>query len=504
MIFFRKLVAILFFSLVSLSAHGQASFDQAKVIEEAKRSFDLWKKGQSDQANAILEKLLLNRNMKLVDLDVEGLTLHGGFLSWREFIYILEARINYEKRDYRKALKFYSGISQSSPFYSWKKIESALCYIELGQLELAKSELENSPVKVTKDLHSLTLAYFHLKSNEIEKSIRLLQNAPDFQVPDLQRFKIEILTQAQFELYNSTFKKRSFTENQTHLETIIEKAKSLPVEFHSPKYSFLLSEILWHKASLLRTNDPIKYEIETQSLLVQAHNHLKPWFDKSVKQKSPVLSEEALFFSAVLLWEQQNFEAAADRLSALPELFPQGIYLPDTYQLLGDYYFDLKKYAQSVDYYRKLSKVGDEEKSAYAIFKAGWAFNNQKKKWEALRHFQRLSLFYRTKYKDEKSLPLGHLKKETDRDMYLMLAELLTFEKSLVELGLFQYQSEELISAQVEMAQAKTSKLISLVKEPSDCNICRWSTGQTGRHHQNLLSKTGIAVSDQQEGSSRV
>ena len=63
------------------------------------------------------------------------------------------------------------------------------------------------------------------------------------------------------------------------------------------------------------------------------------------------------------------------------KLFPLGRYREDVYQLLGDYYFENRQFKNAINNYRKLVKIGGNEKAFYGMYKAAWAFYNINEKW---------------------------------------------------------------------------------------------------------------------------
>ena len=285
------------------------------------------------------------------------------------------------------------------------------------------------------------------------EAVDLGQNAS----PNLVAIKIKLLAQSNLSIYLKKTNALSFDEKRELIAKIVGDLDHVPVAYRDPAFSFLASETYWHLASVLRIEDPDKFKSEISVALKHADEWIAPWVDRSLKEKRPLISEDALFLSVTTLWEQRRFNDALPRLLALPVFFPKGQFLQDTYQLLADYYFDSGEFAQAARYYALLAQVGNEEKASYGVYKAAWTFYNQDQKWKALRHLERLLLHYRAELGGEAEKDIGPangtLVKEAQGDMLLIMAELLPYRTAFREIEIFGYSKERKLEVRERLAK---------------------------------------------------
>lgn len=426
-------------------------------------------RGQAAQAQTFLEKILVQKNFEaqlLTSTAGTGPTTQvkigtaGTFHLWRDLVYLLQGRIHYEKKDFGKAAHFYSAIPVSSPLHPAALIEQTWALLHVEDWKSAQEKIDAFARLTATDAFKaesvLQQAYLHLQLEQPEKTRSLLTaNA----WPTKEILKIlarKTLAQSEFEIFLGSRQNQSYGNNLAAIQGILRQLEDIPPTHRDGPLSFLAAESYWHLASLHRVHDPDGLRPQWLAALEKADQWLRPYFERSARMKKPLLNEEALFFSAVIAWERDDKAQAVQRLHALPELFPQGEYLADTHQLLGDYYFEKRNFQQALIHFRRLVEVAREEKASYGTFKAAWAFYNLEKKWQALRHFQMLSLHYQRQWVKNKTLPAGHLQKESDRDMRLLLAELMPHAQAAEELELFKYEGEAWIDAREELARTYT------------------------------------------------
>lgn len=433
--------------------------------------------GLSDEKNvgpdAVIKRLesLLQKNqyVGLVSEDkLLALGTVGSFSLWRDMVYLLLGRAYLAKDDFEKAVYFYNGVPEYSPFANLALIEKTWSYLGKGDLESAKKIYGAiSFDKLNKGLqveHRLQQSFMLLKQGSFEEVVRQCEKLKEEFKKDAgavawhKTLNIKILAQAYFEIFLKD-PQAAVTDKKASIEKILKVIEEVPAEDRDAKFSFLAGEAYWHKASLIRIEDPVGKRAQWISALKNAEGWLIPWADKSIKGSTALMEEEAFFFSAVVLWEQERQGEAIDRLVHLSRLFPRGEYREDSYQLIGDFFFERKNYAQAIKAYKELVSVGSPDKATYGQFKASWSFYNLNDKKKALDHIKRLVSYYRNSAGDK----IRPLESEAERDMILFFAEGYPYEQAIAEMSSLKYTKEEW--PEVKESLAHTYKEIGRYKE---------------------------------------
>lgn len=392
----------------------------------------------------------------------------GSFKIWREAAYLLLARSYFELGENEKALHFYSGIPGDSPFSAIAIAEKGWSLLRLGKNEEAQKNLQSKtsakltePLKIQLDLQK---AYLLSRSGHPAEAIQFLDKLEHSAFTKnfnwLEIFRIKVLAQSHFLLFLEQKNKLSFDEKRSRLQNLISLIEKVGIKDRDAKFSFLAGEIYWHMASALRIEDPDKYAAETKQNLAKADQWLTPWFEKSVQGEKALMDEEAFFFSAVVLWEQNRAEEAVKRLAYVPQLYPNGEYREDSYQLIGDYYFDDKKdFLRALSAYSELVKVGSNEKATYGLYKAAWSFWNLNERKKAIEHMRKLVRFHRRGLSNPQGT-VSQLEIESNRDLVVFLVENGSYPVCLKELEPLNYQAHEWppMKEQIALAYRKIGK----------------------------------------------
>lgn len=449
---------------------------------------------------SLLTKVEFKGNINTSKVSVGTLGSHS---LWRDTIYLVLGRAYYEVADFEKAYLYYKGIQEKSVLAPIAFLEKGWTELYLKKYDTAEDtikKIESSDfIKLSKQQSQqlvLQKMYLSVQKGDYNEAFSKKGQLNTLKNKVLEGLKHKILAQGYFDKYLKEMTNESFDKKVSVLDKILSHASRVPKVERDPEFSFLASEAFWHKASTLRVERPIAGKKEWTKLLTLADQWIKTWVDKSINGKKALISEEAMFFSIALQWEREKFSSAVNRLKALPRLFPQGEYLEDTFQLLGDFYFDQNKFDKAVTYYRKLSNYGDAQKASYGVYKAAWSFYNMDKKWKSLRHFERLMMFYEKQIKElgdefEKNDKVG-LIKETQRDFLSVLAELLDYKNAIRELRIFKFKDTQLVNYQTLLAgqytkmgkfddSAKTYRFL-LRKYPDHSKGLSWLQGLLENH----------------------
>ncbi|MBN1114417.1 MAG: hypothetical protein JXA66_03675 [Oligoflexia bacterium] len=367
----------------------------------------------------------------------------GSFVLWRELIYIKLGRAYYAKGNFEKAIYYYGGIPKDSPYALLAGIEKIWALLNAGQYKTASKIISENLKKNLPDFFKkearLEQAYVFYFQKDYKKTMDILSGLSFVKGDVLRSLWLKLFIQAEFEDYLELSANMAIDAKKNILSRIISRIDELDEKSFNPATAFLCGDVYWNYSSLLRIEDPQKNEEKWKESLQKADAILKPWINS--------LSEEAMFLSVAVLWEQDKKEEAIPRLKRITEMFPQGKYREDSYQLMADYYYNEGNFKKALKYYRKLAKIGSKTKAAYGVYKAAWAFYNLQKKWGALRHLERLVSFYKSEEK-------GSLSNESEKDMLTVLAELTPYHDALSELNIFKYDQKELLSIIEKLASS--------------------------------------------------
>ncbi len=384
----------------------------------------------------------------------------GSFSLWRDLLYLILGRAYYEKEDMAKASDYFAFIQNESPYYLIARLHYHYALFANEKWEKAEQSIEKlqerkSPFAHLRNEVLVQKAYVLNRKQEYKKSINLIEKLT-FPKITTSMFHKKVLAEAYFGYYIQESNAMSFEAKLEHLKKLTTLVDSIPGSFRDGNLSYLAAESYWHTAVAYRLEDPVKYEKIWHKQLEIADNWISPFVEKSINKERAYLSEEAFFFSIAILWEREKQSLGLKRLKSLPKLYPQGIYREDSYQLLGDYYFETQDFKSAVYYYRRLADIGVESKAAYGVYKAAWSFYNDKNKWKALRHFERLFDHYQQmdqKERDEKS----ELSKESRQDFLLVASEILKAPKGIAELDIFKLKADEKIGMISDLAKSYQS-----------------------------------------------
>ncbi len=427
------------------------------VVQQSVKAFKAYRKGQVKQAKEILEKLFVQNKFEIpqkierISSNHVSIGTYGNFSLWRDLAYITMARIFYEENDLARSEVLFMAVPKGSPFFQMAQIELAWTFIKAKKVERLGAVRKN--LKAGSFEHQLIESYELLQSGNYSKGIPILENLGDHNLQTNNKMRDRFLLHGYFLRFIEEKPKKDFQTNVFRAKELLKRVGKAGIKNSTPEISYLVAETYWHLASLYRIEDPEKFLGLSKEALLYADEWLSPWFQVSVKGEKPKLPEEALFLSAIILWEAEQDSEAIARLKKLPVLFPSGEYLEDAYQILGDYYFEKKRFSTALGYFRKLVSVGKPQKAAYGTYKSGWCFYNLKQKFKALRHFQRLTRYYRGIEEKGETLPAGSLRDEARKDMMIMLAELTSFDEALKELKIFSFSGETWITAVEELIE---------------------------------------------------
>ncbi len=436
------------------------AFQVAKIFHETKQNNEF----SAKKIIKTLEDILVKKEfVGVVGQDSINIGTVGSHKIWRDTIYTLLGRAYYDIGEYEKSLFYYQGVAAESYISSIAFLEKGWALLALAKLpeaekniDILKSIIKNDGSEEALELKIQQMFYL-VKMGEFEKAISWGQNNKLSKHLHLQSIFNKIMAQAYFDKYIKESANFNFAQKSELLNKIISHVKNVKREFSDPGFSFLASESYWLLASAYRVESPIKNKDIAIEYLQTANTWISPWVDLSIKEKKTLLTEEAYFFSVALAWEAEQFSSAINRLNALPVLYPQGTYLEDTYQLLGDYYFEQKNFKTAIPYYAKLTEIGGDQKAAYGVYKAAWSYYNLNDKWASLRHFERLMLFYQKRDNDQSKAFFENDKvgliEESKRDFMAVMAETMEPKEALEELKIFNFSKEELIEYQTNLAK---------------------------------------------------
>ncbi len=451
-----------------------------------------------------LEELLFKKDFN-GELTVKKQIFFGAvksFRFWREILYITLGRAYYETKDYLKAIHYYKGIPKDSYLFDMASVELAWAYLKTGQIESAGKLIKISKKHSFADMSvqqqrefKLLHSFYLVTIDKFQESLDQLTDLTVTHDRSLEMLQYKVKAQAHFGIYLTKVKdsNSSFKNKIQQLEKIVQLVERVDQKNRDPGFSFLASETYWHQASIYRIEDPLKYEKQVKQFLTKANNWIAPWFEESIRKNKAQLSEEATFFSIALLWELNKHKQGVIRLKQFPSLFPQGKYLEDIYQMLGDHFFNLNNFKEALVHYRKLSSLAKEEKAAYGVYKAAWCFYNLEQKWKSLRHFERLVIFYqqnKERQEDEIKNKKG-VARESKQDLLFVMAELLPYFKAVKEFKIFKLNGREIIDFKEKLGEEYQK--IGKYKDA----IAAWENllNKYSKHHKSFFWLTQLSKS---------
>lgn len=119
--------------------------------------------------------------------------------------------------------------------------------------------------------------------------------------------------------------------------------------------------------------------------LVADNSGSREWQEKSIKLYQGILSsypryaraDQATFYLGSALKDLGREVEAVEAFKQLVKLYPDSSFLPDSYVLIGEYYFEIEANAfGALKAYLKATTFTDSPKYDYAMYKLGWCYYN--------------------------------------------------------------------------------------------------------------------------------
>lgn len=397
--------------------------------------------------------LTIEKELDDKDSKIEKIGTYANFSLWRELSYLLLGRSYYKKRYYNEALSNFSGIPESSPFYQMAYYGKIWTKFALNK-KMTADEIKiftQSPLEgeIQKSFFFYTQNQFLNASNIAKNIINQYKSIPHH----LETTVFKLFAESRYKYWLELKHSPTFKENVEFLQDIIHVANRISSKNLSPEVLFFKSEAYWNLATIYRIEDPLKYEKRSNELFQKAYIPLKSLMNQTLTKKKPYLREEAFFLGVVILLELGEYKKAIPYLTIHKNIYPSGQYREDIHQLLGDYYFDKKKFKKANEEYRYLVEVASPEKATYGSYKAAWSFYNLGKKWAALRQMEKIILHLNKEKRTKKTIiRKSNIQKESTRDMLLFMAELMDAPKALKEMKIFSYDRKDKINGQEKLA----------------------------------------------------
>lgn len=110
----------------------------------------------------------------------------------------------------------------------------------------------------------------------------------------------------------------------------------------------------------------------------------RQWQDKSIKLYKQILTnypqfaraDEATFYLGQALSDTGSPDPANENFTRLVKTYPESVWVPDAYVLIGEYWFDQNQAYKALAAYQRAAAYKDHEKYAFANYKLAWCFYN--------------------------------------------------------------------------------------------------------------------------------
>jgi len=110
----------------------------------------------------------------------------------------------------------------------------------------------------------------------------------------------------------------------------------------------------------------------------------RKWQDKSIKLYRIILqnypqyqrADEATFYLGSALADTDRRAEGVKEFNNLVRTYPDSGYVPDSYVLIGEYYFDNNNAYKALIAYQKAARYKDSPKYAFAMYKLAWCYYN--------------------------------------------------------------------------------------------------------------------------------
>ncbi len=110
----------------------------------------------------------------------------------------------------------------------------------------------------------------------------------------------------------------------------------------------------------------------------------RDWQAKSIKLYRQILAnypqyqraDEATYYLASALQDTGDIDAAVKEFTRLVRTYPESRWVPDSYVMIGEYYFEKNNAYKALVAYQKASTYRDSDKYAFSLYKLAWCYYN--------------------------------------------------------------------------------------------------------------------------------
>lgn len=110
----------------------------------------------------------------------------------------------------------------------------------------------------------------------------------------------------------------------------------------------------------------------------------REWQDKSIKLYQQILAnypqyqraDEATFYLASAYQDIGQPDEAVKEFTRLVRTYPQSQWVPDSYVMIGEYYFDRNNAYKALVAYQKAAAYRESDKYAFSLYKLAWCYYN--------------------------------------------------------------------------------------------------------------------------------
>ena len=128
------------------------------------------------------------------------------------------------------------------------------------------------------------------------------------------------------------------------------------------------------------TNGCKPESVTTEQYVVES----RKWLDKSIKLYKQILdsypqyarADEATFYLGSALQDVGQKDEAVNQFLNLVKMYPESRYVPDSYVLIGEYYFENNNAFKALQAYKHAASFRDSDKYPFAMYKLAWCYYN--------------------------------------------------------------------------------------------------------------------------------
>ncbi len=110
----------------------------------------------------------------------------------------------------------------------------------------------------------------------------------------------------------------------------------------------------------------------------------RDWQNKSIKLYQQILAnypqyqraDEATFYLATALQDTARADKAVKEFTRLVRTYPESKWVPDSYVMIGEYYFERNNAYKALVAYQKAATFRDADKYSFALYKLAWCYYN--------------------------------------------------------------------------------------------------------------------------------